>query len=261
MNKPVIGGLRDRVSPEEWQTRLDLAACYRLFVHYRMTDMIYTHVTSRVPGTEDQILINPYGLMFDEITASNLYKIDYDGNVILRPETEYDINRSGYRLHTALHKARPDAACVLHTHSLATVTVSTMKCGLLPLTQPALRFFNRVSYTKYDAAGFDDHIQAQIIADLGQNDVMLMHNHGTIVVGRSMAEAFNLLYNLEMSCLVQMHAMQSGTELVLVNERVAEETAMMLGPKGGTADGVMDGRREWSALRRMLDRKDPGYAD
>ena len=191
--------IRERVSEAEWEMRVNLAACYRLVARYGMTDLIYNHITARVPDEPGHILINPYGFLYTEITASSLYKIDLDGNVVLKPDTHYGINHAGYVIHSAVHGARHDVECVVHTHSRAGMAVSAMKCGLLPLTQTAMRFYGRVSYHAYEGPAVDLAERERLVRDLGGNDVMMLKNHGLLVCGRSIAEAFNQLYWLEMA--------------------------------------------------------------
>jgi ribulose-5-phosphate 4-epimerase/fuculose-1-phosphate aldolase len=255
------GSIRDRVSPEEWQTRVDLAACYRLMPRYGMTDLIYNHITARVPGHPEHILINPYGMLYEEITASCLYKIDLEGKVVLQPNTDYGINYPGYVIHSAVHSGRHDAACVVHTHTRATMAVSTMECGLLPITQTALRFYNAVSYHDYEGPAIDLGERERLVRDLGSNDVMILRNHGTIALGRTIAQAFNSIYFLEMACRVQVDAMNSGAKLVLPAKAACEAVELAVRPTPDNPHGAADGSREWPAMRRMLDRIDPSYAD
>jgi ribulose-5-phosphate 4-epimerase/fuculose-1-phosphate aldolase len=249
--KPV----RDRVSGEEWQMRVDLAACYRLVARYGMTDLIYNHITARVPGEDGHILINPYGFLYTEITASGLYKIDLDGNVVLKPDTHYGINHAGYVIHSAVHGARHDIACVIHTHSRAGMAVSAMKCGLLPLTQTAMRFHNRVSYHDYEGPAIDLDERPRLVRDLGTNDVMMLRNHGILACGRSVAEAFNILYWLEMACKAQVDAMAANTELTFPGGDTAERTAHLFAPGVRRTYGEM----EWEAMLRQLGREDASY--
>jgi ribulose-5-phosphate 4-epimerase/fuculose-1-phosphate aldolase len=247
--------LRERVSEAEWETRVNLAACYRLVARYGMTDLIYNHITARVPDEEGHILINPYGFLYTEITASSLYKIDLDGNTVLKPETHYGINHAGYVIHSAVHGARHDVECVIHTHSRAGMAVSAMKCGLLPLTQTAMRFYGRVSYHPYEGPALDLAERERLVRDLGKNDVMMLKNHGVLACGRSVAEAFNMLFWLEMACKAQVDAMAANTELELPTAEQAEKTAHLFSPGVRRVYGEM----EWEAMLRQLDRDDPSY--
>ncbi len=249
--------VRDRVDTAEWQTRVNLAACYRLVARYGMTDIIYNHITARVPGSPNHILINPYGFLYTEITASSLYKIDLEGNVVLKPDTHYGINQAGYVIHSAVHGARHDLECVIHTHSRAGMAISAMKCGLLPLTQTAMRFYERVSYHDYEGPAIDLSERERLVRDLGKNDVMILRNHGLLACGRSIAEAFNLIYWLEMACKAQVDAMAAHTELSLPPPDVAEKTAHLFTPGVRRTYGEM----EWEAMLRQLDREDPSYRD
>jgi ribulose-5-phosphate 4-epimerase/fuculose-1-phosphate aldolase len=171
--------IRDETSPEEWQARLDLAACYRLVDAYGMTDMIYNHITLRIPGTE-HLLINLYGLLYKEITATSLAKIDVEGNILWKPDTDYGINRSGFVIHGAIHKARPDVAAVIHTHTRAGMAVASMRCGLLPLTQTATRFIGHIGYHDYEGPAVDLSERERIVADLGPHDALIIRNHGLL---------------------------------------------------------------------------------
>lgn len=248
-------------SDEEWQTRIDLAACYRLHAHYGWTDLIYTHISARVPGEEEHFLLNPFGLMFDEVCASNLVKIDIDGNVI--EPTPHRIHRAGFVIHSAIHAARPDARCVIHAHTRAGMAVSTMKCGLLPLTQHAMLFHGKVAY--HDSEGFANQLaeREQLAADLGDKPVMILRNHGTLIAGETIGQAFAMMWHLEMAMQAQVDALASGQELVQPGTALAEKiSAAGFRPPGTLrSDGTMSplGNLEWPALLRMLDRKDPSY--
>jgi ribulose-5-phosphate 4-epimerase/fuculose-1-phosphate aldolase len=202
--------VREQVSEAEWDLRVNLAACYRLMPRFGMTDLIYNHITARVPGNEHHILINAYGLLYEEVTASNLYKIDLDGNVILQPDTPYDINYAGFVIHSAVHGARPDAQCVIHTHTRAGCAVAAMQCGLLPVSQHALRFFECMSYHDYEGPALKLDERARLVEHLGDNDVMLLRNHGTLTLGRTIPQAFNTAYFLECACRIQVDAMASS---------------------------------------------------
>ena len=250
--------IRDQVSDAEWETRVTLAACYRLMVHYRMTDLIYNHITARVPGTE-HILINDYGMHFEEVTASNLCKIDLAGNMILAPYEGADINYPGFVIHSAVHEARHDAGCVIHTHTRATNAVAAMECGLLPLNQINMRFFNRISYHDYEGPAVDLDERRRLVEDLGQNDVMLLRHHGTLVVGRTIPEAFNLIFFVEGACQTQVDVMSAGTKYLLPNPAASEKAASVMARNNNSPHGSMDGSREWPAMLRLLDRRDPSY--
>src|SRR5215208_513014 len=197
-----IRSMRERVSNEEWQTRVDLAACYRLVHHYRMDDLVYNHISARVPGEEGHFLINAYGMTYDEITASSLVKIDFDGSVVQDSATGYGINHAGFVIHSAVHRGRADVACVIHTHSPAGMAVSAMKCGLVPLTQNAM-FFSGVGYHDYEgpAVDLDGHV------------AMVLRNHGLLAVGATIPEAFITIYWLERACQAQALAMAANTDL------------------------------------------------
>jgi ribulose-5-phosphate 4-epimerase/fuculose-1-phosphate aldolase len=249
------GSLRTRVSQEEWEMRCDLAAAYQLAAQYRWTDLIYTHFTARVPGTTDQYLINPYGLMFDEITASSLVKIDHAGNV-LEDVTGLGTNYAGFVIHGAVHQARPDVKCVIHTHTRAGVAVSTQKCGLLPISQHALHVYGMLTYHDYEGVALDIDERTRIAADLGKTSkAMLMRNHGLLALGETVAEAFQIMYYLDCACQIQVDALAGGR--VDVNE-ISQDTAnkgflQLHGPNGSQLE------KEWPALLRMLDRRGVNY--
>ena len=240
--------LQGSVSPEEWQTRVELAACYRLIDIYGMTDLIYNHITAKIPGTE-HFLINLYGLLYKEITASSLVKIDLDGNILAKPPTDYGINKSGYVIHGAIHGAREDVNCVIHTHTRAGMAVSTMECGLLPLTQTSIRFVNHLGYHDYEGPAIDVDEQKRLVADLGQHNAMIFKNHGLLTCGPSVPEAFNTMYQLEMSCRAQVDAMAGNTKLVIPDESVLAKTAHLYQPGTRRPYGVL----EWHAMIRLLE--------
>jgi ribulose-5-phosphate 4-epimerase/fuculose-1-phosphate aldolase len=207
--------IRDQVSPEEWQTRCELAACYRLVDAYEMTDLIYNHITARIPGSDDHLLINLYGLLYREITASSLVKIDVEGNIVWKPDTDYGINKSGYVIHGAIHKARTEVKCVIHTHTRAGMAVSAMKCGLLPLSQTSIRFVGHIGYHDYEGPAVDVDERERIVADLGPHDALIMRNHGLLTCGATIQQAFNTMYQLELSCRSQVDAMAARTDLTM----------------------------------------------
>src|SRR5687767_11818594 len=215
--------MRDRVSNEEWLARVDLAACYRLVHHFGMDDLVYNHISARVPGEEGHFLINAYGMTYDEITASSLVKIDFDGNVVHDSGTGYGINQAGFVIHSAVHRGRPDVACVIHTHTPAGMAVSAMQCGLLPLTQNAM-FFSGVGYHDYEGPAVDLDEQKRLVADLGGHVAMILRNHGLLSVGATIPEAFITLYWLERACQAQVFALGGNTELVHPEKSTVQKT-------------------------------------
>ena len=241
--------IRDEVPPAEWQARLDLAACYRLVDAYGMTDLTYNHITARIPGSDDHLLINLYGLLYKEITASSLAKIDLEGNIIWKPDTDYGINPSGYVIHSAIHRARPEVKCVLHTHTRAGVALSCLEEGLLPLNQFSLQFHNRVAYHDYEGIALDTDERQRLIADLGDRRVMVLRNHGLLTCGATIQQAFNTMYQLEMSCRAQVDVMAARTELTMPGENVLAHTAHLYQPGTRRPYGVL----EWPAMLRLLE--------
>jgi ribulose-5-phosphate 4-epimerase/fuculose-1-phosphate aldolase len=249
--------IRDEVSEEEWQARLDLAACYRLVDAYGMTDLIYNHITARIPGSDDHLLINLYGLLYKEITASSLVKIDLEGNIVWKPDTDYGINKSGYVIHGAIHQARPEVKCVLHTHTPAGMAVAAMACGLLPMSQTSIRFHGHIGYHDYEGPAIDLAEREALVRDLGAHDAMIMRNHGLLTCGATVQQAFNTMYQLEMSCRAQVDAMAAGTGLTMPGENVLAHTAHLYQPGIRRPYGVL----EWPAMLRLLDAqgKTSGY--
>ena len=247
------------MSPEEKQTREELAACYRLAALHKFTDLIYTHITARVPGEDGHFLINPYGWRWEEITASSLVKIDVDGNKV--DGSPHRVNPAGFTIHSAVHMARHDAVCVLHTHTVAGVAVSSIKEGLLPLNQWSAQFYDRIAFHDYEGIALDLAERERIVADLGDKFVMLLRNHGTLLLGRSVAEALKLALNLERSCKAQVAALGMGLTPVVLPHEVAEHTAKQYAraydkdAETGRADP------EWDAFLRQLDKVAPGYKD
>jgi ribulose-5-phosphate 4-epimerase/fuculose-1-phosphate aldolase len=242
----------DKTERGERDVRVELAACYRLIAHFGMDDLVYTHISARVPGTE-HFLINPYGLMFHEITASSLVKIDWDGNVV--EPTEYEVNKAGFVIHSAVHMARPEVACVLHTHTRAGVAVSCLEEGLLPLNQFSLGFYGRVAYHDYEGIALDVDERERLVRDLGDKPAMVLRNHGLLAVGASVPQTFQTMFYLEQSCRVQLEVMSSGGKMVRPPKGVCEKTAAQF-------DKLRAERpltREWPALLRLLDAKDPSY--
>jgi ribulose-5-phosphate 4-epimerase/fuculose-1-phosphate aldolase len=241
--------IRDEVSPEEWETRVALAACYRLVDHYGMTDLTYNHITARIPGTDDHLLINLYGLLYKEITASSLVKIDVEGNVLWKPDTDYGINKAGYVIHGAIHKARADVRCVIHTHTRAGMAVSAMKCGLLPITQTSIRFAGHLAYHDYEGPAVDLGERERLVADLAHHNAMILRNHGLLTCGPSIAQAFNTLYQLEQSCRTQADVMAARAEIAIPAPEVLERTAHLYQPNTRRPYGEL----EWHAMLRLLE--------
>ena len=240
--------VKGKVSAEEWQARLNLAACYRLIDRYGMTDLIYNHITLRIPGTPDHLLINLYGLLYKEVTASNLVKIDLEGKILWKPATDYDINVSGYVIHGAIHAARPDARCIIHTHTRAGMAVSAMKGGLIPLTQTGMRFVDHLAYHDYEGPAIDLAERERLVRDLGSHNAMVLRGHGLITCGPSAGEAFNLMYNLEMACRTQVDTMAAQGDLYVAPAEVLERTAKLYQPGTRRPYGVL----EWPAMLRLI---------
>jgi ribulose-5-phosphate 4-epimerase/fuculose-1-phosphate aldolase len=248
--------VRDAVSAAEWKIRVELAAAYRLVARYEMNDLIYNHISARLPDAPDQFLLNPFGMLYEEINASCLIKVDGKGNVLFNPNEEYSFNPAGFVIHGAIHEARPEIDCVIHTHTPAGMAVSALKCGLLPLTQTAMRFAT-VGYHDYEGVVLEMDERARLLANLGANDVMILRNHGLLAVGRTIAEAFNNIYRIERACKAQIMAMSCNTELVLPSPEVIAKTNHLYKPDVRRRYGLL----EWPAMLRLLDRDDPGYKE
>ena len=250
-----VTAMPTRMSAEEWQTRCDLAACYRLVDLFGWSDLINTRITARVPGRDDHFLINPYGLLFEEVTASSLVKIDAEGNKVEHSDCE--VNSGGFAIPSAVHRARPEVACVLHTHSIAGCAVSMQKDGLLPLNQHALQVISDVVYHDYEGTGRDPNERARLLADLGDRRIMVLRNHGLLVVGTSIAAAFVATYRMERACAIQLAFQQSGAEFY----PIADAVVSVAYDRGRLAGGARNdpARFEWPALLRKLDRIDPSY--
>jgi len=249
--RPNEPSLRQRVSDAEWRMRVDLAAFYRLVAHYRMTDRTETHISAAVPDQPGAFLINPHGMLFHEVAASSLIKIDLDGNVLL--DSGWPVNKAGFIIHSAVHEARKDVRCVAHTHTRAGMAVSAMACGLLPINQHALRFYNRIGYHDFEGLAVDMAERRSLARDLGQHKAMIMRNHGLLAAGGSVAEAFNLIVYLERCCEAQVDAMAARTELVTPSPEVCERTARQF-------EKELVPERDWKAHLRLLDGLDPSYA-
>ena len=244
------------IAPEEWKVRVDLAACYRLIAHFGWDDLVLTHNSARVPGTTDQMLINPSGLMFDEITASNLLKVDMDGNLI-EPSEHEPIN-AGVVIHGAIYLGRPDVQCVVHTHTEADIAVGALEEGLLPLSQWAMRFYNRLGYHDYEGVSLDMDERERLQHDFGQHPVLVLRNHGLLATGRNVAEAFSSTYHFERSAEAQlkiMAAVAAGAKMVVPSPDTCERQAAQF--TGNMPR--LQGQREWPALLRLAEKLDPSY--
>lgn len=249
------------IDPAEWRTRVDLAACYRLVDLYGMTDLHLNHISARVPGSQEHFLINPFGMMYEEITASSLIKVDLDGKIIANPNADYGINLAGYVIHSAIHGARHDVGCVLHTHTNAGMAVSVLKCGLLPLTQTAMRW-SKIAYHDFEGVAVELDERTGLVEDLGDCEVMILRNHGLLSVGQTIGQAFNNIYRLERACQTQLLAMACNSEMNIPPPAViARSNAQLAVGPSPDAKGKKrpHGSLEWPALKRMLDRRDPSY--
>ncbi|GHB17115.1 class II aldolase/adducin family protein [Salinicola rhizosphaerae] len=240
----------------EAEVRVELAALYRLVAHLRMTDLIYTHISARVPGPEHHFLINPYGLLFSEVTASSLVKVDLDGNVIEKGAGGGVINPAGFTIHSALHHARPDLTCIVHTHTAAGIAISTQKQGLLPITQHALKFHGRLSYHGYEGIATDHEERERLARDLGTNKAMILRNHGLLVGGRTIPEAFDQIYFLERACQAQLAAQSGGAELIWPPKSVRDHVASQY-DDGGYAPWI---EPAWQAVLRDIASQRESYA-
>jgi ribulose-5-phosphate 4-epimerase/fuculose-1-phosphate aldolase len=247
--------VKDRVSEAEWKVRTDLAAAYQLAVIYGWTDIILTHFSARVPGAENQFLLNAYGLMFDEITASNLVKVDQKGNII-DDITGMGVNQAGFVIHGCVHEARPDAHCVLHTHTRAGIAVSAMTEGVLPLSQHSTRIVAEVTYHDYEGIALDMDERTRLARDLGPTSrCMVLKNHGLLALGRSVREAFMLMYNFEQSCRIQVDALAAGRDrITLISDATVKHTYAQVNKPRDESE-----RRDWPALLRMLDRRQSDF--
>ena len=247
-----ITSLQNQVSPEEWQLRIDLAACYRLVAAYGWSDLVFTHISARIPGPDHHFLINPYGLMFDEITASSLVKVDQQCNKLI--DSPFPVNPAGFVIHSAVHEAREDAGCVIHTHTRAGVAVSAQKGGVLPISQQSTFVLGSLAYHGYEGVAFRDEEKPRLQADLGNANFLMLRNHGLLTVGKSIADAFLAMYTFESTCQIQVSA-QAGGELTQVNPLIVKG----VGEAMRVQTGGLGGAFAWPALIRKADRLDPSY--
>jgi ribulose-5-phosphate 4-epimerase/fuculose-1-phosphate aldolase len=251
----VVGNVRQQVSAEEWATRVDLAACYRLIAHFGWDDLVFTHISARVPGTHD-FLINPYGLMFEEVTASNLVRVDLSGNKTL--PSPHEINPAGYTIHSAIHEVRDDAGCVLHLHTMAGIAVSAQQQGLLTISQQATLIGLSLSYHDYEGLALNPDEKPRLQAHLGNTRHMILRNHGLLTVGRTISDAFLAMYSLQRACEIQLLAQAGGNaQLINIPQTVLDTVPEFLRlVTRGAGSGIV-----WPALLRKMDRLDPGYRE
>jgi ribulose-5-phosphate 4-epimerase/fuculose-1-phosphate aldolase len=257
MNVAVQSTAPAGVTAEEWVIRCDLAALYRLVAHFRMTDFIYTHISARLPGPEHHFLINQYGVMFHEMRASDLVKIDLDGNIIQTNGQSGRVNAAGFTIHSAVHMAREDLMCVVHTHTAAGIAVSAQKNGLLPISQHALKFYGHLAYHNYEGIALDLDERDRLVADLGEHRAMILANHGLLVAGRTIPEAFQNIYYLERACQAQIAAQSGGAELILPPEEVRLRTAKQFNKPAEEALAHFD--MAWTSALRLIENDRPDY--
>ena len=261
MNAPndpgrMIASLQDQVSTEEWQTRVDLAAAYRLVAYFKWDDLVFTHITARIPGTS-HYLINPYGLMFEEITASSLVKIDIEGNIL--QDTPFPINPAGFTIHSAVHAARHDVQCVMHTHTLNGVAVSAQKAGVLPISQQSIFVLSSLGYHDYEGVALRDEEKPRLVANLGTKTFLMLRNHGLLTVGRTVADAFQSMYIFEATCAIQVRALAAGTLAAGALTEVSQDIIRTAAEQARAVSRGAGSSLTWPGLLRRLDRLDTSY--
>jgi len=247
--------VRDQVSEEEWQVRVDLAACYRMIAMYGWDDLVFTHISAPVPGPEEHFLINPYGLLFEEITASSLVKVDLQANIIL--DTPYFISPAGFTIHSAVHEAHSDVGCVLHTHTRAGIAVSTQVDGLLPLSQTSLFPLSALAYHDYEGVALNAAEKPRLIADMGNATYLILRNHGLLTVGATIPDAFLAMYVLETACQIQIMAQSPGVELT----RISDQVLAGIAAQQEEVTKGLGGQLIWPGLLRKLERRDSSFRD
>ncbi len=250
-----MNDIKSQVSADEWQARVDLAAAYRLVAMYGWDDLVFTHLTVRVPGPEHHFLINPYGMMFEEITASSLVKVDLEGNKVM--ESDYPINPAGFTIHSCIHGAREDALCVMHTHSLNGVAVSAQKNGVLPLSQQSLFVLASMAYHDYEGVALNEAEKPRLVADLGHANFLMLRNHGLLTCAATVPDAFLFMYLFEAACMIQVRAMAGGRDLHHVSQAIVDG----ISEQARVVTKGLGGALAWPGLLRKLDRRNPGYAD
>src|SRR2546427_20813 len=252
---PKPSSVREQVSQEDWQASIDFAAGYRLVALYGWDDLIFTHISARVPGAEHHFLLNPYGMMFDEVTASSLVKVDPDGNKVM--DSPYFINPAGFTIHSAVHAAREDALCVMHLHTDYGVAVSAQKEGLLPISQQALIPLSSLAYHDYEGLALEEEEKPRLVQDLGHKNYLILRNHGLLTVGRSVAESFVSMFLLQRACKIQILAQSGGAQLIPVPESILERVAL----QHNLVTVGQGAQLAWPGQLRKLDRIDPSYRE
>ena len=250
-----MNDVKSQVGEEEWKLRVDLAACYRLVALYGWDDLIFTHISARLPGPDHHFLINPYGMTFDEVTASSLVKIDLEGRKLM--ESPYEINPAGFTIHSAIHAAREDAKCVLHTHSLNGVAVSATKQGVLPISQQSVFVLASLGYHDYEGVALHEGEKPRLVRDLGDKSFLMLRNHGILTVGATIPDAFLLMYLFEAACTIQIRAQSTHGELIAIDPKIVAGATMMAKQVTRSAGGGL----AWPGLMRKLDRIDRSYRD
>ncbi len=249
-----IASIKDKVSAAEWQTRVDLAACYRLVAAYGWDDIVFTHISAKIPDTENEFLINPYGMMFEEITASSLVKIDLNGNK-LDTDNPYPINPAGFTIHSAIHAVRHEAACVLHIHSPNGIAVSSQRDGVLPISQQSIFVLSSLAYHDYEGVALNEDEKPRLVADLGDKNYLMLRNHGLLTVASTIADAFIAMYLFEVTCMIQVRAQAGGGPLIPIPQAILDGAKQQMKVVTKGSGGML----AWPGLLRKLDRMDPSY--
>lgn len=253
MNPLIRPEVQSAVSAEEWQTRVDLAACYRLVAAYGWADLVFTHISAKIPGPDEHFLINPYGALFEEITASSLVKVDLHGQVI--GESPFPVNPAGFTIHSAVHAARSDVGCVLHTHTVNGIGVSAQKAGVLPISQQSIFVLASLGYHGYEGVALRDDEKPRLVADLGERTFLMLRNHGLLTVGSNIADTFLAMYIFETACAIQLRAQSGGGELVPVHPQILATAQAQAAQVTRNLGGAL----AWPGLLRKLDRMDPSF--
>jgi ribulose-5-phosphate 4-epimerase/fuculose-1-phosphate aldolase len=247
--------VKENVSAEEWQTRVDLAAAYRIVAHYGWDDLVFTHISARVPGPDHHFLINPYGMMFDEVTASSLVKVDINGKKVM--QSDYDVNPAGFIIHSAVHESREDAQCVMHLHTVDGIAVSTLKDGLQAYSQQSLFPLSALSYHEYEGVALNPDEKARLVADLGDTSFMILRNHGLLTCGESIADTFLYMFLLQRACEIQIKAQATGQEMIKIPDQILAGIQAQAKQVTRSAGGAL----AWPGILRKLNRVNPGYAE